>query len=131
MKRTIFLAAIALMISAGINAQNDNQIQSQDQDRTRSRIHFQDQHQTAVQNQNQTLAQTQDQDRLRNQVHQQLRKHDQTGGRSMVRTRAQVSVQDNRQRMQARPSAFCEGSQRQLMVNRALSTSGGNCAGRR
>jgi|WetSurSiteA1Bulk_404760.scaffolds.fasta_scaffold163566_1 hypothetical protein len=131
MKRTIFLAAMTLMISAGINAQNNNQIQSQDQDRTRSKTNLQIQDQTAVQNQTQAMTKTQVQDQLRSQVHQQLRKNDRAGGQGMVRTRSQVSVHDNRQRMQARPSAFCEGSQRQLMLNNSMRTSGGNCTGRR
>jgi hypothetical protein len=76
MKRSIFLTAIALMISAGIMAQSTNQVQTQNENRTRTQV------QTQVQNATQVQSQTQNQTQVQNQ--------DQSGTLDQTRTRSQL-----------------------------------------
>jgi len=124
MKRTIFLAAMALMISAGINAQNNNQIQSQDQDRTRAKTHVQIQNQAKDQNQTQTMTQTQ----ARKQLHQQLRTRDNTANHNRLQARSHISLQDCNQIRQAQCAVQNSGARHSSMMRNAMRASGGPAA---
>jgi hypothetical protein len=86
MKRTIFLTALALLISAGITAQGTGQTQAQKGPRNQSQ----------VQNgtQNQTQSQIGDQSQLQTHKRYQLRKHDQTGSGDQIRKRDQARLHD-------------------------------------
>jgi hypothetical protein len=128
MKRTIFLTALALLISAGITAQSTGQNQVQNG------------------NQNQTQSQIGDQSQLQTHKRDQLRIHDQTGSGDQIRKRDQTRLQDPLQKMsgigtqnaQMRnqgPSQACRtksnASLRNSAMNHNMRTSTMSGAGRR
>jgi len=100
MKRTIFLTAIALLISAGITAQSTNKTQNQSKQQTGTQTQTKQQTGTQTQTQQQTgdPAQTQqqtgDQSQLQTHKRDQLRTHDQTGTGDQIRKRDQTRLQD-------------------------------------
>lgn len=75
MKRTIILTSAALLISAGVTAQNLNQVRSQsragEQTQTQEQIMLQTQEQAQTQTQAQTQAQTREQVRIQNMTNAQ------------------------------------------------------------
>ena len=114
MKRTIFLTALALLISAGITAQSTGQNQVQNGK----------QNQSQVQNvtQNQTQSQIGDQSQLQTHKREQLRLHDQTGKRN-----AQMRNQGASQVCRTQPNA----SLRNSAMNHNMRTSSMSGAKRR
>ena len=91
MKRTIFLAALALLISAGITAQSTGHNQVQNGTQNQSQV------QSGTQNQ--TQSQIGDQSQLQTRKRDQLRLHDQTGSGDQIRKRDQIRLQDPTHKM--------------------------------
>ncbi len=96
MKRTIFLTAAALLISAGLMAQNTGQTQNQNgtQTQTQMQTGTQTQTQTGTQLQNQIQTRNQDGTQSRIRVREQVRVDEGTATGDQIRKRDQVRLQD-------------------------------------
>jgi len=94
MKRTMLLAAVALLISAGLSAQNANQTRTEKQNRSGETI------QTQTQGQYQNYGQmTSEQKQIRNQERKALKKQEKELKKQQKEMRKQEAAQNRTQNM--------------------------------
>jgi len=94
MKRTMLMAAVALLLSAGLSAQNSNQTRTEQQNRSRETI----QNQTGGQSKNYGQM-TSEQKQLRNEERKALKKQEKEMKKQQKQMRKQEAARNRTQNM--------------------------------
>jgi len=127
MKRTMLMAAIALLISAGLSAQNANQTRTERQNRSGETI------QTQTQGQYQNYGQmTSEQKQIRNQEKRALKKQEKELKKQQKEMRKQEAAQNRTQNMtQEKTAAKNKGARTATPMKNAAKVSKGSGPGKK